>query len=591
MKLKGWLYQKQNFILTLLLLGALGSALAIRFDYYYDLNDDVLMKNIIGGCYTGVPEGHNIQMLWLLSWTISLLYKLVRALPWYGIFLWGCQFGSMFLILIRSMKICRQIRSKVAVGIVEIAFFAAMMMEHLVSVQYTVTCAMLAAAAAFWFLTEPQCETSWLFVKKQLPAVCLVFLAFLLRSEMLCLMLPLICVAGVIRWSLENKIFAKENFIKYFGVFGLILIAMGIGQGTHMLAYSSSEWRAFDEFFNQRTELYDFQKVPLYDENSAFYESIGITKAEQVLFENYNFGMDESIDENIVGQIADYAAGLHKEEISFSQKLMDKFSIYIYRLTHGADDGGSDFPWNGMLFLFYVAVFLLLIGAEWNTNKKLAVVNACWKLFFLFVVRSSLWMFILMRGRDPVRITHSLYYEEVVILGGILFMILQQGNIGGRGKTVCLTMLICVGVLSMFLLPQKVEQVDGVQKYQQQTNASYLELYQYFEEHAENFYFIDVYSWSPYIEKMFSQVDNTLVNYDIMGGWLNKSPLYEKKLQKFQIPSMEDGLLFMENVYFVRKDIEDMSWLAAYYEEHGVTIHINLEKTIDSFEIYSVRME
>ena len=74
----------------------LGVFAALRFDYYYDLNDDVLMKDILAGVYTGTPEGHNIQMLWLVSAFISLFYRMIGTLPWYGLFLCLCHFGSLF---------------------------------------------------------------------------------------------------------------------------------------------------------------------------------------------------------------------------------------------------------------------------------------------------------------------------------------------------------------------------------------------------------------------------------------------------------------------------------------------------------------
>lgn len=589
MKLKAWIQKKSNLIWGVLFLGILGVFLAVGFDYYYDLNDDVLMKDILAGNYTGTPEGHNIQMLWLLSGGISLFYRVLRTLPWYGIFLWGCQFGTMLLILTRSMKICGQIRSKLAVGVVETIFFAAMMMEHLVSVQYTITCAMLASAAVFWFLTVQDTATWQQFVKKQLPAVVLVFLAFLLRSEMLCLMLPLICVAGVFRWSFEDRVFTKENFLKYSTVFGLILLSLGIGQGTHMVAYSSSQWKAFNELFDQRTQLYDYQQIPKFETNQEFYESIGISKEEQILFENYNFGIDEEIDEKKMGQIASYAAGLNQEEKPFVPKLKEKLDLYVYRLIHGSTVAGNDYPWNYMTLLLYFAVFLLLVGVEWGRGKWRAVVLAGWKLLLLFAVRSSLWMYILMGERDPVRITHSLYFMEMVILGGTLFMTLQQRKVGGRGKLVCLTMLICVGVFSAFLLPEKLAQVTDEQRERQRINTSYQSLYQFCSEHPENFYFMDVYSSVSYSEKMFADFDHTLDNYDIMGGWACKSPLYQKKLQAFQIPTMEEGLLSMDNVYFIRKNTEDMTWLSAYYRERGVKVCTNLKKIIGEFEIYEVR--
>ena len=65
---------------------------AIGGDYFFDLNDDVLMKDILSGAYTGVPEGHNIQMLYPISALISVFYRVFRAPDWYGIFLCFLQF-------------------------------------------------------------------------------------------------------------------------------------------------------------------------------------------------------------------------------------------------------------------------------------------------------------------------------------------------------------------------------------------------------------------------------------------------------------------------------------------------------------------
>ena len=71
--------------------------LAVFFDFYYDLNDDTAMRDILSGIYTGTPNGHNIQMLYPLGWCIAMCYRLLPSVPWYGIFLCGCQFLALWL--------------------------------------------------------------------------------------------------------------------------------------------------------------------------------------------------------------------------------------------------------------------------------------------------------------------------------------------------------------------------------------------------------------------------------------------------------------------------------------------------------------
>ncbi|MBP3280301.1 MAG: hypothetical protein J6M44_15245, partial [Butyrivibrio sp.] len=95
-----------NFIASAILTLLVILAAAFIGDFYFDLNDDVLMKDILSGAYTGVPEGHNIQMLYPVSAFIALLYRVYRGLDWYGIFLCTIQFGCVFIILHRVTRLC-----------------------------------------------------------------------------------------------------------------------------------------------------------------------------------------------------------------------------------------------------------------------------------------------------------------------------------------------------------------------------------------------------------------------------------------------------------------------------------------------------
>lgn len=605
MDIKVRLKQKENWIIALAATAVLCLLAGLRFDFFYDLNDDVLMKDILAGVYTGTPEGHNIQMLWLVSAFISLLYRMVGSLPWYGIFLCACHFGCFFLILKRSLAFGRTFLGKLSVALVETLLFGALFLEHLVFAQYTVTCTFLGAAAAFLFYTTDIELTAKAFIKKNIPVAFLVFTAYLIRSEMLLLVLPMICVAGAAKWGSEAKIFTKEHAVKYLAVIGMILAGIVLGQLTHMAAYSSPEWKSFTEFFNNRTELYDFQEIPSYEENRAFYESIGLTESEKILFDNYNFGLDEEIDESMVGQIARYAGENRKAEKPFLEKLPEKLKDYGYRFLSGKGKAGSDYPWNFMVILGYVAALVTAIPRKYTKERIQEegrmtyvknILGISWKLLFLFAVRTALWMFILMRERAPERITHSLYLMEFCILAAFVFA--QYGGICYvRTRKILGTVLVAgFAVLAIGILLGSMKAVSEKQVRREEVNELYRELYDYLSgiENKDNFYLIDVYSsvsyeGEPYSEKMFADVDNSLDNYDIMGGWACKSPLQRKKFANFGIESMEQALRDREDVYFVRMKSEDMQWLLDYYEGHGTPVRVELVETIaDIFEIYSV---
>ena len=143
----------------------------LKFDYFYDLNDDVLMKDILAGVYTGTPEGHNIQMLWPVSAFISLFYRAAGNVPWYGVFLCVCHYGIFFLIIKRSLGFVVTLPGKLLVVLVESAVFTGLFLEHLVFAQYTVTCTLLGAGAAFWFYTTDIELGPKKFIMKNIPAV------------------------------------------------------------------------------------------------------------------------------------------------------------------------------------------------------------------------------------------------------------------------------------------------------------------------------------------------------------------------------------------------------------------------------------
>ncbi len=601
MEFKSILKKNENWVIALLAVTVLGIFAGVKFDYFYDLNDDVLMKDILAGAYTGTPEGHNIQMLWLVSAGISLFYRIAGSLPWYGFFLCACHFGCFLLILQRSLVFVETFYGKIFITLTETLLFCGLFLEHLIFAQYTVTCTLLGAAAAFLFYTTDITLSAGKFMKKNIPAVLLVSAAYLIRSEMLLLVLPMICVAGAAKWGSEKKIFTREHAVKYLTVIGMILAGILIGQATHMIAYGSKEWKTFTTFFNNRTELYDFQEIPPYEENQDFYEEIGLSGSEQILFDNYNFGMDEEIDEKLVGQIAEYA-GMHKSvQEPFMQRLTESLKFYIYRLTHGPADTGSDYPWNYAVIAGYLTVFLLALprrikcGIPQEEGRAGYVKNGLevlWKLSFLFAVRTLLWMYILMRGRDPERITHSLYLMELCILGAMAF---TQWKMLMFRKTKRLSGALSAAVfavLAVVILPSSINLVEMKQAEREKINAPYQELYQYFsrEQNASNFYLIDVYSTVEYSEKMFEDVDNSLDNYDIMGGWACKSPIQRKKFAVYGIENMERALKEQENVYFVRKISEDMDWLSDYYEGHDTPVKITLADTVAGvFEVYEVR--
>ena len=568
----------KNCIIAILTIAVNIVLLSTCFDFYYDLNDDVMMKNIMAGVYTGTPDGHNMQTLYILGAFISLCYKLCRPIAWYGVFLLFCQMGSLYLVGVRLLKLSESRLAKAGSMLLLSMFTWGIILSHMAALQYTFTCAMLAGAAVFLFMTTPEELSVKQFVICNIPSMGLVVLAYQLRTEMLLLVFPFICLAGLFRWAEEEKFFQKENYCKYGIVLGCILIGMIFSRVIDFAAYGSNEWRKFIVFFEDRTQVYDFHpNVITSGEHKDFLASIGLSDMEQELLANYNFGLSEKIDEEILSEIAAYASS----DTDYFSDIPKHCKFYLYRTLHETDAPYNRLVVFGYLCLAFIGVYVIITD---RTDKK--KISVLWELLLLGFVRTCLWMFILIRGRDPERITHSLYLVETMVLAGLLCK-----NISFRKNSAPVIAALC-GLLCVCYLPHQLTRVFAEQERREEVNRDNAAIMQYCREHPDNFYFEDVYSTVGFSEKIVKDVDNSLANYDIMGGWMCKSPLYREKLEKFGIVTMEEALLSNDNVYYIMETgTPDSStdWLQAYYREKGIAVSIESVESIgDGYKVYRI---
>ncbi len=570
-------------------------------DYFFDLNDDVLMKDILSGTYTGVPEGRNIQMLYPISWFISCLYRTGMAFDWYGIFLCGCQYFCFFLILHKLLTLALDVKRTVIYAASFITVLFGFFWPHFLFVQYTVTCGLLSSTAAFLILTADEKSK-----RDNIIALVLIIIAYLLRTEMLLLTLPMVGVAILIRWTFLRSRFCedtrslygekKELFKKYACLCIFIVLGLAICTVIHKVAYSGEEWKEFTRFFDNRTELYDFQYIPDYDENEEFYKSIGLTKSEQQLLINYNFELDDEINADIVGKVAEYADSIRNEEAPFSQRFKEALSLYIYRLHYIAAPKSyeypmTDYPWNVCVVILYLGAFIAVIAAK-DKGYEYKLVQLV-LLAVLFACRSTLWLYIIMRGRDPIRITHPLYLIETVILIGVLF--LQRKD----EKSKSWVLGIILGIIGCVTIPMELNVIQMENARRSEMRARYDVLYDYFDEHDDSYYLIDVYTSvscgeavegdvATFSEKMFDRVDNSFGNHDLLGGWFSKSPAYQKKLARAGFDSVETALL-NPNVYIVQNKLYDTEWIIDYYRDKGTeTKLVQKDVVADVFAIYQL---
>lgn len=617
--------------------------MAFFFDFYFDINDDTLMRDIMSGVYSGTPDGHNMQTLYPLGAVIALCYRLYGAFPWYGAFLFLCQFGCFFAVGVRlcalidtadTAKSCFAWKLLCLLGLT--LFQWGVWLTHMVNVQYTITGGMLAGAAVFLFVTAPhtvernasEAAAKALSVKeflmKSLPSLLLFLLAFQLRSEMALLMLPFLGLAGAFCWWEDRPVVTGKNLKKYGGLFLLLLAGMGLSLGADALAYGG-EWKEFRRFFNDRTTIYDFYpEVVTDDAYAADLEEMGVWYGARLLLENYNYGLDEKVDAQLLSDVAAYA----KEHVGgtrdWGKLFKDKLLLYRYRSFHR-----EDAPYNLLMWLAYaaniIAAVILLHGrAEKSCDKAVPekagsrrrrdLCGAVVQLLLIFLVRTVLWLFILMRGRDPERITHPLDLVEFCLLAG---MFLRQlvcravpvpettakalvqtadlgcGNVNGSAaRKLLYGTAALLGLLSVVFLIKEVPAVQADQVRRQEINADWEAIDAYCRARPDIFYFEDVYSTVAFSGKLLECRDNEVSNYDIAGGWMCKSPLYREKLAAFGIGEAVDALA-EGRADFIMSDgeigLRGLVWLEIPFAEKGINVSVEeYDRIGEAYGVYQV---
>lgn len=571
-------------------------AAGLLFPMTYYLNDDVTMRSILSGSYTGVPDGHAVYMKYPLTGLIVLLYRIKREIPWFDLVLAGCYFVAVTLVLCGTYRLLDQNTKKsteknpakiwIPAGMV--CLCAALFLPHFIYLHYTIVAAVLCACGLFLYLTG-----MWR------SAFVLLFTGLCVRSQVFFLALPFLAVAGL--WSFpekKGKAVFKEGLILAVG----ILFILGLQKGM----YASSDWKYYFAYNDSRTQLYDYEELLPFEEYRKAYEEAGIGEEEYRILEEYDTALDAGVGQETFENAARISAQ-EKAAYRFSPEYFKKcLKDYYYHLRY------TDRPYNILWMILLIGVCITVIGTgDW----KRIILTGCY-----VGGRSLIWLYLIFKGRFPERVYVSLYLMESMLLAGMLCMFLREtslhGQLPGRwlrkkesaehrlGQDVCRSRkfyhaagcLSCL-LLCVFLCLQMKETWNRLQ----QQNAEQEEwdaLITYCAEHEDSFFLLDVRSVAAYSGRAFQKENGISYekqtalpqNYLLAGGWMGKTPLMKKR---FALLGAEDGgdLLIKAaaadvdsrdangknsndknagddnvdgGVYFVVKAGKDPDWLAQY---------------------------
>lgn len=496
---------------------ALLAVITCRFlPLYYSVNDDVELESILSGMYTGTPDGHAIYIQAILSYPLSWLYRILPGWNWYGIFLCGIQWLALALVMDRAADCMKDpLNRLLSMGTI-ILIFLVVIWENYVSMTFTTAAGILLAAALYWYIAGDDS------LRTQLATALLVLIGISLRIEFA----PVVLLSGAVCWALKVYRSGIRKVWVLPAALGAGLLCMVLCQS---LAYGSEDWRTFLRFSDARSLVYDYTGVPSYEENREFYDREGISVQVFEALDIYDLTGRPEITEELLRKVAAYQQEQH--QVSFRENMAEAFRDSL--VSFFEDQYGKTLsPMNILMCTVWIG---LLLSAIWKRKYSCLLAGDC-----VILAVAALWFYLSWEGRLLYRVLFVMQLFMVAVGAG-----LWQYEGKNLIHSVRVRRYLLAAVFFLLLVPASgvwsVCRDQAMEAKKQNEDRKVLEAY--FEEHPDQFYFLTTPLVAPISDEVTLHVNPHPANYAELGGWIVRSPLYEKKLAYYGITDIRKALL------------------------------------------------
>lgn len=534
--------------------------------FVYGIVDDRTMMEVVSGQYLGTPDGHTIFIGYWYSSLIACLYRLLPNVDWYALGFLGLQGGCMGLMLYRLLSRQKDRTGRVWIGIFLALWCVALGARTAAQVTFTTTAAVLAVTVVFWYMTAERIRT--------LDLVILFVLCFLTvesRFTVYFMILPVCAVFWFFRFL--EKIRKQEKDIRHLLVPVMAAGALLLHLSGSLVGYGSEGWKAYNDYNDVCTIIFDYDDYmfPRYEDDTELYNQVGVmskVRAKNLYY--YNYTADDQIDMDFFTEYLTLRKEMVKESRNPAARLLGAVRGYAKNVLTGVYGYG-----HLLALLGYSALFLWYgFKKEWMPALKVCCV---WGVQF------ALWMYLIYRGRVPLRVQICMNLMLFVSLLLLWQQKLSETEISSGFKKAG------AGILILFLLAASVWQIRTVRQENLEMSSQNQDveaLKRYCSEHPENFYFNDVVtmamsSWNVYLW----QQEPYEMNYISLGDWISFSPAWAQKLEQKGITDVPEALYGRDHIYLICNFDRGLEYLTSLYEDVTCT---EIDK-IGRFKIYQLR--
>lgn len=500
----------------------------------YSTNDDRMIAEIVSGQFTGNPESYGIQMTFGFTWFLSKLYEVTRAFNWYGIVLIGVQMFSFGTVLYRLQSFKEKWISKVYVLLLAIVLYVILWLKVYVQLTYTTTAAFVGMAAIFWYATS---KSNW---KNIFIAVLLANIAFSIRPNIFYMFVP--ATGLVYLWKLIGKKDLKKTTIAAPFV---ILAVTAVLFVVNASAYSKEGWKEFRDFFDVRTNVYDYYDLLPYSEYPELYEPYGISEEEFNMMRVYNYTVLGDLPKEFFPEYLEACKQMEKEQgIDFVSKSVDAVKIFVKDLL--SNNYGNE---NSILFIAAAVLLILLICLK---EYALAVYLAIQSGVLCFV-----WLYFTYWGRaiERIQVTMSLIFLAVIL--HVMAEISETERFGAADNDnkkkkfgeILGILVSLIGLFSVAGVTFNHYRYDNIAKTNWYNDVQTIK--EYCANDPDRLYYMDIATMTELYGKCtIKNTEPEYINYISMGDWSAYCPHYEEKLERHGVENIAESITD-ENTYVI----------------------------------------
>ncbi len=541
--------------------------------------DDLYLKTIASGEFTGVPEAHLMHIGFLTGLVLKGLYTLAPSMPWYGLLLFTYGYLGIYLsIYFISRKLSKKL-PRIFFFIFWLFITFSFLWLHLIELQYTtITAVTCATGIVFFYLSEDN-EHPRTYIKNNIPSLIFLFLALELRDKACIMFFPLIFLL------VATKCIQNRKMLKSMLTYGAALLLLTFFvYGTNYLAYSDHSWSSFDSYNTARENVVDYNGYPDYELYKDEYTELGVTYSSYIsATTRYQLLLDKHINTDFM---------LRMEELSnhHSFDIRRILTSFIERhTTHYMDR-----PLNIIVYILYF--FALMSSILFKKKKALSDITS------LLGGRMIIWLYLLFINRPEARVTQGIYIAEFLILIAImhannLYEIRDKKRLKRWLQRTILCLFCTTAIFASFRwgLPH----IDMIMRYSRERasfSCAYREMRAYFYENEDNLYLVDTNSFSYFTEDAFQTTLPSRGNFVLLGSWTANSPWTDYIAEQFNIYSYETDAITRSDIYFVflKGDNTDHHYLEEYYQSKYPNTYLQLCDTVytsNGLEFYIMQIK